>query len=423
MTSSPLTIFVPHCSDLLTDHLPHGDGLIAHGFLTNLARRGHRLHVASSRVDLREPLHQNITLYAIPVTSASGLLSRVEYMIRVRALWNKLKQRYPFDLIHQFNPVFTGISLFLALSKLPLVLGTYVARWPDDPDSLASAQRWHGQVLRTCRTVICFFQQRQADALLVTTPAACDRLPGVHDLGGRIQLLPHGVDAEFFSPQQGWDSPAAVRVDQNRPSILFFANVLKRKGIFTLLDAFSKLSDEFPSLLLRIAGDGNAFAEVKRRASTLCCAGKVEFLGRQQRSEAPALYRSSSIYCLPSYGEPYATTVLEAMSCARPLVVTNAGGLAHMVHDRGGIRVPVGDPTALAAALGDLLRNPDLRVSMGRYNRALVEDTMTWAHVTQRLEEIYSGVLARRGAQTHPSGRVNVSSWPRSSTVRLEEQL
>ena len=63
----PLNIFVPHCSDLLTDHLPHGDGLIAHGFITSLARRGHRLHVAAQRVDLREPLHPNISLYLIPL--------------------------------------------------------------------------------------------------------------------------------------------------------------------------------------------------------------------------------------------------------------------------------------------------------------------------------------------------------------------
>jgi glycosyl transferase family 4 len=119
----PLTIFVPHCSDLLTDHLPHGDGLIAHGFISNLARRGHRLHVAAQRVELRSPLHSNITLHEIPVTASGPLVGRLEYMLRVRRLLNKLNKDCRFDLIHQLNPVFTGTSLAMIGSGLPLVLG------------------------------------------------------------------------------------------------------------------------------------------------------------------------------------------------------------------------------------------------------------------------------------------------------------
>src|SRR5262249_4928600 len=111
LMANPLTIFVPHCSDLLTDHLPNGDGLIAHGFISNLARRGHRLHVAAQRVELQSPLHSNITLYEIPVSASSPLVGRLEYMFRVRRLLSRLRKDYRFDLIHQLNPVFTGTSL------------------------------------------------------------------------------------------------------------------------------------------------------------------------------------------------------------------------------------------------------------------------------------------------------------------------
>ncbi len=82
LMSRSLNIFVPHCSDLLTDHLPHGDGLIAHGFLTSLAQRGHRLHVAAQRVELRQPLHPNITVHPIVLERSRGLRSRLEYMFR-----------------------------------------------------------------------------------------------------------------------------------------------------------------------------------------------------------------------------------------------------------------------------------------------------------------------------------------------------
>ena len=420
----PLHIFVPHCSDLLTDHLPHGDGLIAHGFITNLARRGHYLHVAARRVDLREPLHENISLHEIPVTLTNPVLSRIEYMVRVRALLNRLRRRHRFDLVHQLNPVFTGISLSLVRSDLPLVLGTYVARWPDDPDSLASVHSFSGRVLGLGRSAISWLQQRQADVLLLTTPAACNRLPQVQDVRERIQILPHGIDSEFFCPAPDRDSSESLRVDQRNLSILFFANVAERKGIFTLLQAFPKLAQEFPGLLLRVAGDGAALPEVRRRAAALPCARQIEFLGRKMRSEAPALYRSSSVYCLPSHGEPYATTVLEALSCGMPVVVTNAGGLAHMVHDRGGIRVPVGDPAALANALRELLRDPSKRLAMGRYNRELVETSMTWEHVTRRLEEIYSEILKRTATpRPHSRGESNVPLLNRTSGARFQGRL
>ncbi len=170
-------IFVPHCSDLLTDHLPHGDGLIAHGFITNLAKRGHRLHVAAQRVEVREPLPANVTVHEIRPRGSGRLFSRLEYMLRVRRLLGTLKKECRFDLIHQLNPVFTGMSLSLVGCGLPLVLGTYVARWPDDPDSISSKGKWVGQALAYGRNVICGAQQQQADALLLTTPAARNRLP------------------------------------------------------------------------------------------------------------------------------------------------------------------------------------------------------------------------------------------------------
>jgi glycosyltransferase involved in cell wall biosynthesis len=422
--NGPLNIFVPHCSDLLTDYLPHGDGLIAYGFVTNLARRGHRLHVAVQRAQLREPLHPNITLHTIPLTARGPVSWRIEYMLRVRKLLNNLKKDYRFDLIHQFNPVFTGMSLSLAGSGLPLVLGTYVARWPNDPDSLVARGNWVGRGLALARSLISRIQQRQADALLLTTPAACNRLPRPSEVRERIEVLPHGIDAESFSPEPGWDSPERLRADQQHPSILFFANVLERKGIFTLIDAFPAVARAVPNVILRIAGDGPALQKVKDRVARLSCAARIVFVGAQERWQAPALYRGCSIYCLPSYGEPYATTVLEAMSCARPVVVTDAGGLAHMVHDAGGKKVPVRDPDSLANALCDLLQNPSHRLAMGRYNRELVLATMTWEHVTRRLEEIYWVTLQRTAAaRPNGNGRRDVGLLDRTSDAHAQERL
>jgi glycosyltransferase involved in cell wall biosynthesis len=308
----------------------------------------------------------------------------------------KLKKSCDFDLIHQLNPVFTGVSLALMGSGLPLVLGTYVARWPEDPDAWTCGGGWAGQVVARVRDLVASIQQRRADALIVTTPAAWNRLPDPEAVRSRIHLIPHGIDTELFSPHPEWHSEKRIKAEQEKPSILFLANVLKRKGIFTLIEAFGVVAENFRECRLRVAGGGSDLAEAMRCAARLGCAGQVEFLGQQERADAPELYRDCSVYCLPSFGEPYGTTVVEAMSCAKSLVVTDCGALPHLVHSRGGIRVPVGNPQALAQALIRLLGHPDDRIAMGTYNRRMVESKMSWEMVAQQLEQVYEITLRRQ---------------------------
>ena len=403
----PLNIFVAHCSDMLTDHLPHGDGLVAHGFITSLARRGHRLHVAAQRVALREPLHPNVALYPIALKRTKGVRGRLEYMLRVRSLLLRLRETEQFDLIHQLNPVFTGVSLSLIGSGLPLVLGTYVGRWPDDPNALTARGGWSGRVLGQVRTWIAAAQQQRADALVLTTPAAWNRLPDPDAVRQRIHVVPHGLDTELFSPAPHWNTEESLGAEQTRPSILFLANVVKRKGIFTLVEGFPAVLKEVPNCRLVIAGGGPDLPQVEELVARLGCAGQVDFLGHQERDQTPELYRKCSVYCLPSFGEPYGTTVVEAMGCGKALVVTNLGALPHLVHEHGGLRVEAGDPAALAAALIWLLRHPKERAAMGRYNREFVQENMPWDSVAQQLERVYEAALFNRKSSEEPARYLN----------------
>jgi glycosyltransferase involved in cell wall biosynthesis len=75
------------------------------------------------------------------------------------------------------------------------------------------------------------------------------------------------------------------------------------------------------------------------------------------------------------------------------------------VHEQGGMKVPAGQPEALAQALVCLLHNPEKRMEMGRYNRQLIETQMSWDCVAQQLEAIYENVLAQR-ASADPGGVV-----------------
>ena len=61
-------IFIVHPSDWLTDHMSIGDGLVAHGFLNELAKRGHEIHIAARMAELATPFPPNVTIHMIKQT-------------------------------------------------------------------------------------------------------------------------------------------------------------------------------------------------------------------------------------------------------------------------------------------------------------------------------------------------------------------
>jgi L-malate glycosyltransferase len=118
-------------------------------------------------------------------------------------------------------------------------------------------------------------------------------------------------------------------------------------------------------------------------------------VGAVSRDRVAEVMRSCTVYCLPSHGEPFGLTALEAMACGKPVVATDAGGLAYVVDaPRGGSKVPVGDAGALARALTEILSSPSLAEAMGRHNRRVAVEQYDWERVIDRLEETYARVLS-----------------------------
>ena len=408
-----MNIFIAHASDKLTDHRPHGDGLVAYGFIKSLAARGHTLHVAVHKAEIREALPANVHLYPIKTKHAKGPRQRVEYMIGIRRLLREIRRTQPIDLIHQLNPVFTGLSLALLGAGLPLALGPYVGSWPPESESKRrfSTPSLQLRLLSHGRAAFARLQQSFADLLLITTPDAISRIPAAASLTSRIRVLPHGIDSSAFPPAANTSDALTEPSDHRPPTILFYAHVWHGKGLDTLLDAFDRIVEAVPGVRLTVAGDGDDLPALKERAALLTHADHVSFLGVWSRDKAVELFHQAAVYCLPSRGEPFGMTALEAMSCATPLVATKAGGLGYLVQPGGGRLVPMNDPDSLANALIELLSNPAERAAMARFNRTLVETVYAWERVAERLESLYEETLERR----HPRGRVRLESNGSSS--------
>ncbi len=371
-TTRPKRIFV--LAVMLTDHVAHGDGLHAYRLLLELAARGHELIVAYDWAELSAPPPPNVYLHRIALGAGDDIVRRLEYAWKIRGFFERHHRERPFDLIHQINPVYNGHSVGLIGTPVPLVMGPLLSMWvvrtPLATKALA-AVRW--------------LQEQKADALMVATESAKERIIDKRRAAGRTHLVPFGVDASAFPSQP---------LPPGDQTILFLAGLTARKGVMDLLDAFEIVGERCPRARLLLAGEGDLREEIRARVRGSRFAERVTLPGLIARREVPALIAASTLFCLPSTREPFGMSAVEAMSVGRPLIVTDAGGLGELVDDRGGRRVPVGDPVALARAIVEILTTPGLAASMGSFNRELIERRIAWPVVIDSIESVYETVLA-----------------------------
>jgi glycosyltransferase involved in cell wall biosynthesis len=227
-----------------------------------------------------------------------------------------------------------------------------------------------------------------ADGVLCPTQASKLMLPPSMQRSNRIFPFHLGIDAEVFSP--------ADPKKEDGGTILYLANIQRRKGIFVLLEAFEMIAKQFSETRLVFAGKGYQFEELKTRINQSPYSRQIEVRGNVTRADVPQTLRECSVYCLPSFGEPYGMSALEAMSCGKPLVVTNSGGLGDLVPDQGSLKVRPHNVEELAAALSSLLREEGLRKEFGLFNRGYVEQFHTWERVMEELESIYHVLMERK---------------------------
>lgn len=199
-----------------------------------------------------------------------------------------------------------------------------------------------------------------------------------------IEVIPNGVDVEHFSP-------APVPTHAERPLLLFLGRLKKYKRVDLVLEAVAALAREGLDLELLIGGDGEEGGSLKAQAERLAISDRVRMLGFVDEQVKLELLRHAWVHVLTSPKEGWGITILEAAACGTPSVASDAPGLREsVVHGETGLLVPHGDVPALVAALGTLLRDPELRARMGRRARGWAE-----RHSWESAAEAVQGVLHR----------------------------
>jgi len=194
---------------------------------------------------------------------------------------------------------------------------------------------------------------------------------------------------------------------KERRLILFLGRITPKKRTDLLLKSFASVHEEFPETALVIAGpdEGTCLKDLKELAESLRVADRVHFLGPLQGREVQAAFVDSDIFVLPSLHENFGVSVIEAMACGLPVIVSNSVNLSRQVAEAdAGLTINL-DVESLKEALRKLLADPSLSLGMGERGRKLVLERFTWEGIVPELIDLYEKAIARK-LTARPVGNV-----------------
>jgi glycosyltransferase involved in cell wall biosynthesis len=207
-----------------------------------------------------------------------------------------------------------------------------------------------------------------------------------------VETLYHGIDQASVAR---WSRRDGVRVELHIPGdapvIGTVANFKSHKRLDQLLLAVALVRREVPDVRLVMVGQGPLEGELRHLAGSLDLNDRVVFTGF--REDAPRVCSTFDVFALSSEHEGLSIALIEALALGKAAVATDVGGLAEVIQDgRQGYLVPVGQESAMASRIVELLRDPKLRARMGAEGRAraAVFDIRNSVH---RMERVYQEIL------------------------------
>ncbi|MFD3660655.1 glycosyltransferase family 4 protein [Streptomyces sp. NPDC058659] len=400
-----------------------GQGVYVRHLSRELARLGHTVEVVGSQpyptLDEGVPLTEiaSLDLYRSPdpfrtpkrdeyrdwidglevaTMWTGGFPEPLTFSLRARRML--AARRGDFDVVHDNQTLGYGLLGGPRALGAPLVTTIHHPITVDRQLELDAAADWKRRASVRRWYAFTRMQKRVARRMpSVLTVSGTSRQEIVEHLGvreDRIRVVHIGADTTLWSPD-----PAVAEVP-GRIVTTSSADV-PLKGLVHLIEALAKLRTENPDAHLVVVGKRAEDGPVAQAIERYGLAGAVEFVKGISDAELVDLVRSAQVSCVPSLYEGFSLPAAEAMATGTALVATTGGAIPEVAGADGEtcLAVPPGDAGALAAALGRVLGDAELRARLGAAGRVRVLERFTWARAAQGTADLYREAVARQGAR------------------------
>lgn len=207
----------------------------------------------------------------------------------------------------------------------------------------------------------------------------------------KFDISPLGVDPARYALRAEPAPAPAFR-------LLCVGRLTPAKGQHVLIEALALLREQGRAARLMLVGAGPDEASLRHAVAAAGLDGSVEFAGALDQDAVRALYQQADAFVLPSFAEGIPVVLMEAMASGLPCVTTRITGIPELIRaDHEGLLVTPADVGALAAAIAQLMEQPQQRAAIRTGGRARVEQSYDLERNVARLATLFRQRLTGQG--------------------------
>jgi glycosyltransferase involved in cell wall biosynthesis len=355
---------------------------------THLARAGHDVHFITSSAKAPREYNKHTGVLALPfqVRYVKTITTLKENPI-VLSLREHLDNSYDAFLLQEDYPLICHIAFHYARKhRIPSVVSCERYYYPQDIfkrlplqffDKTVNRSLWNGCNLITTHT-------HAAKAFL--SEIGADKT--------KISVIPTGVDTQSFVPVDDSSFREKHGIG-TKLLILTVARLHPYKGLTYLIQSMEQVVSKNKGVHLIILGKGSQEEALRSLIVRLNLQDYITIDTEVISNEKmPAIYSSADLYVQPSIIEPFGISVVEAMSCSKPVIGAAVGGMLDTVVDnQTGFIVPPTDVHQLADRISCLCEKHKLREDFGEKGRERTLSIFDWTVVARQYENAISRIM------------------------------
>lgn len=352
-----------------------GIGLSVHELAKFQASEGHAVTVFTMN---QKNLPKKEFIDGYHIEHFSSFLNIYNNSISFDLIIALLKSRKQFDIIHAHSHLFysTNICTLIRLigRATPLVITNHGLLSASVPD-------WVNKFYKTCITPLIY---HIADHAICYTEIEKKLLMDLGISGKKISIVHNGIDTSQFYPD-----PFLKKADPLQ--ILWVGRFVPGKGVEYLIDAFSLVMKKQNNVQLILLGQGGQMKEIQEKITKNGLTSNVKIIEYIENPRLRELYTRSKIFVLPSLMEGVPRTMLEAMACGIPVIVTKLPQLENIVNGSG-FCVPAKDSVSLADSINFILDNDQLAQDLGLHGSLVIKTDYSWHDAVQKTLDVYQNL-------------------------------
>jgi len=313
-----------------------------YNFAENLARFGLDVSLVSPLEDGEESVTSENLMTIHRVNSRFAIFSILRLMVKIKP-----------DIIHVQAPNFFSCSAIpiAKLTRIPIIATVHRAEVARVGSPVSIIRKY---ALARFNRIVAVSNHTKSLTINAGVEAS------------KISVIYNSCDERVFF--YGKDKGLERKKHNFGPSdniILFVGNLIKRKGLRSLIESLNTLRSKMSDFTAIIVGQGEDLEELKSTVDKYDLNSNVKFYGRVPKTTLSGLYTAADLFVLPSASEGHSVALLEAMASGLPIVASDVEGNRESVEDGvNGFLFRTGSSENLAEKLAIVLSDPKLKKMM-----------------------------------------------------------